>query len=82
MPINAAWHAAHRMPKNPSAEERLRWHVAHAAACACRPMPASLARLAATSPSTRAVPQTKTKTRAKARTTLSRRRSALRRRSR
>jgi hypothetical protein len=78
MPINAAWHAAHRMPKNPSAEERLRWHKAHAAACACRPMPASLARLVAALPSTRAARTT----RAKTKTTLSRRRSTLRRRSR
>jgi hypothetical protein len=78
MPINAAWHATHRMPKNPSVEQRLRWHKAHAAACACRPMPASLARLVAALPSTRGA----RKTRANAKTTLSRRRSALGRRSR
>lgn len=34
--INAAWHAAHRMPKNPTPEQRIAWHLAHAANCACR----------------------------------------------
>lgn len=34
------------MPKNPSLEERIEWHFAHANACACRPIPASV-RLAA-----------------------------------
>jgi hypothetical protein len=40
--INAEWHQAHKMPKNPTPAERLEWHVAHAKACACRPMPASM----------------------------------------
>jgi hypothetical protein len=40
--INADWHRAHPMPKNPSPEDRLLWHGAHAAACACRPIPAAL----------------------------------------
>jgi hypothetical protein len=39
---NARWHAAHRMPRNPSLEQRVSWHVAHAAHCACRPMPATV----------------------------------------
>jgi hypothetical protein len=30
------------MPARPSLEQRLRWHVAHAKACACRKMPASI----------------------------------------
>lgn len=34
--INAAWHRTHRMPKNPTAAQRLRWHLAHAKACGCR----------------------------------------------
>lgn len=34
--INAAWHAAHRMPKNPTPQQRIDWHLAHAANCACR----------------------------------------------
>jgi len=40
---NAAWHEAHRMPANPTRSERVRWHAEHAAACGCRPVPASLA---------------------------------------
>jgi hypothetical protein len=34
--INAEWHRANPMPKNPTMDQRLAWHVAHAAACACR----------------------------------------------
>jgi hypothetical protein len=40
--LNAKWHAAHRMPTRATLEQRIAWHVAHAAACACRPMPASI----------------------------------------
>jgi hypothetical protein len=40
--INAEWHAAHRMPKNPSIHERVEWHIAHASVCSCRPIPASV----------------------------------------
>jgi hypothetical protein len=46
--INASWHRRHRMPKNPTAAERLRWHLAHAKACRCRTLtPESLAKLRA-----------------------------------
>jgi hypothetical protein len=41
--LNAAWHRTHRMPKNPTKEQRLEWHAAHAEACGCRPVPANLA---------------------------------------
>jgi len=34
--INAAWHKANSMPKNPTLDQRIAWHVAHAAACGCR----------------------------------------------
>jgi hypothetical protein len=34
--INAAWHKQNPMPPRPTAEQRLRWHVAHAKACGCR----------------------------------------------
>ena len=37
--INKAWHLAHKMPKNPSDEERIAWHLAHAQNCPCREMP-------------------------------------------
>jgi hypothetical protein len=40
--INAVWHHRHPMPKNPTLVQRVRWHVAHAAACACREMPATV----------------------------------------
>jgi hypothetical protein len=41
--LNAAWHARHVMPKNPTEEQRIAWHVEHARHCACRPMPPKLA---------------------------------------
>ena len=34
--INAAWHRAHPMPKNPTLDQRIEWHLAHAKACGCR----------------------------------------------
>lgn len=40
--INARWHEAHRLGTGSSLDERIAWHVAHAKACACRPMPASI----------------------------------------
>lgn len=44
MPINREWHEAHRLPRNATLEERLNWHLMHAAACGCRPMPESIRR--------------------------------------
>ncbi len=41
--LNAEWHRHNRMPKNPSLDDRVRWHLAHAGACGCREMPASIA---------------------------------------
>lgn len=43
--LNAKWHAAHPMGKNPTETQRVRWHVAHAKACACRAMPAGVVAL-------------------------------------
>lgn len=40
--LNAAWHAKHPMPKNPTLDERVAWHVAHARACGCRDLPKSV----------------------------------------
>jgi hypothetical protein len=40
--INKEWHLAHRMPKNPSEQQRLEWHIAHAKHCHCREIPALL----------------------------------------
>jgi hypothetical protein len=42
MKINKEWHEKNRMPKNPTLEQRIQWHIAHAANCACRPIPPKL----------------------------------------
>lgn len=34
--INADWHKQHRMPKNPTEEQRLEWHAEHMKHCTCR----------------------------------------------
>jgi hypothetical protein len=43
--MNARWHREHPMPKHPSERVRVKWHVAHAKACACREIPDSIAAL-------------------------------------
>jgi hypothetical protein len=40
--LNRGWHAAHKMPANATLDQRLEWHVGHAANCACRGMPATI----------------------------------------
>jgi mannose-6-phosphate isomerase-like protein (cupin superfamily) len=40
--LNAAWHDTHPMPKKPTTEQRLAWHMAHQKHCSCRRMPAKL----------------------------------------
>ena len=40
--INAAWHRAHKMPKNPTEKQRLAWHIGHARHCSCWPVPKKL----------------------------------------
>lgn len=42
MKINAAWHEKHRMPKNPTLDERIEWHIEHAKNCGCREIPKKL----------------------------------------
>jgi hypothetical protein len=37
--LNGAWHQKHPMPKNPTLEERVDWHLAHNKACGCREIP-------------------------------------------
>lgn len=39
------WHQQNRMPKNPTPQERVEWHVEHAKHCRCRPIPAGVAML-------------------------------------
>jgi hypothetical protein len=36
--INREWHEAYRMPKNPTLDQRITWHLAHAKNCTCRPL--------------------------------------------
>ncbi|MGA7834926.1 MAG: hypothetical protein WCA31_06915 [Acidimicrobiales bacterium] len=40
--VNRAWHEAHRLAHGSSLEDRVRWHLAHAKSCACRPIPSSV----------------------------------------
>lgn len=42
MKINKEWHEKHKMPKNPTMEEKIKWHKEHARNCGCRPMPKSI----------------------------------------
>lgn len=45
MQINADWHRANPMPKNPTLEQRIEWHKEHVKNCTCRPMPDNLKKL-------------------------------------
>jgi hypothetical protein len=40
--INLAWHQKNKLPEKSTMRERIDWHMAHAANCACRPMPPSV----------------------------------------
>jgi len=40
---SADWHRANRMPKNPTPDQRIAWHVEHAKHCGCRPIPPGIA---------------------------------------
>jgi hypothetical protein len=42
MALNREWHATHRLARNATLQQRLDWHLAHAAACGCRVMPESI----------------------------------------
>ncbi len=42
MKINAKWHLENKMPKNPTLDERINWHIKHAKNCLCRPIPPKL----------------------------------------
>jgi hypothetical protein len=43
MKINKEWHLKHPMPKHPTFEERVKWHLAHQKNCECRPIAGKLA---------------------------------------
>lgn len=36
--INKEWHLANKMPKNPTTDQRIKWHLEHAKKCKCRPL--------------------------------------------
>ncbi|MFA5052953.1 MAG: hypothetical protein WC565_02770 [Parcubacteria group bacterium] len=38
MKLNAKWHLTHKMPKNPTLDEKVKWHIEHAKNCKCRPL--------------------------------------------
>jgi hypothetical protein len=40
--INKEWHDANPMPKNPTLEQRAKWHIQHQRNCMCRPIPDKL----------------------------------------
>ena len=40
--VNAAWHEKHPMPKNPSVQQRIDWHLEHYKNCGCRDIPEKL----------------------------------------
>ncbi len=40
--MNAEWHSEHVLGSHATMDERVDWHLAHAQACGCRPIPASV----------------------------------------
>ncbi|MFA4872578.1 MAG: hypothetical protein WC659_01430 [Patescibacteria group bacterium] len=46
MPLSKSWRLKHKMPNppagGPTEAQRLRWRLAHAKRCACKPIPDSL----------------------------------------
>jgi len=43
--INADWHNGHKMPTNPTEQQRAEWHYYHAINCGCRAVTPSTATL-------------------------------------
>lgn len=39
---NPIWHTGHPMPRNPSMDQRVTWHLAHQAHCGCREIPVTV----------------------------------------
>ncbi len=42
MAINKEWHEKNKMPRNPTFEQRVRWHLEHQKHCSCRGIPEKL----------------------------------------
>ncbi|QQR35619.1 hypothetical protein JI749_14905 [Devosia oryziradicis] len=40
--MNRDWHETHRLPANAKLEQRIDWHIEHAAQCGCREIPDSV----------------------------------------
>ena len=40
--INKEWHLANKMLKNPTHEQRMKWHIEHLKHCNCHPVSAKL----------------------------------------
>ncbi|HQF36288.1 MAG TPA: hypothetical protein PLL26_01435 [Candidatus Dojkabacteria bacterium] len=36
--INREWHLANKMPKNPTHQQRMKWHIEHNKNCQCYPI--------------------------------------------
>ncbi len=36
--LNREWHLKNMMPKNPTHDQRMRWHVEHSKHCKCHPL--------------------------------------------
>ncbi len=42
MKLNKEWHLEHKMPKKPSVEQQISWHLEHQKYCQCAPIPKKL----------------------------------------
>jgi hypothetical protein len=40
--MNKEWHKANKLSPKALLDERIRWHLAHAKQCGCRPIPQSI----------------------------------------
>jgi hypothetical protein len=47
MKINKEWHLKNKMPKNPTLDERIKWHLEHQKNCTCRSIPEKLLKMMA-----------------------------------
>lgn len=44
MKINREWHETHKLARNATLEQRIDWHLSHAANCGCRDIPPTIRR--------------------------------------
>jgi len=42
--VNKQWHETHKMPKHPTLQQRVDWHLEHAKNCGCRAIPGTVLR--------------------------------------